>query len=142
MDTYDLGRYVHAQAPVYHTVLEELRAGLKQTHWMWYIFPQLQGLGQSQMARFYAITSLEEAHAYLLHPVLGARLVECAQAVLSVPGKSAQEILGSPDDFKLRSCMTLFASVENAPPVFNQVLEKYYQGLPDSYTVKILRQNP
>ncbi|MFT3788813.1 MAG: DUF1810 domain-containing protein [Tepidisphaeraceae bacterium] len=108
-DPHDLHRFVEAQEDVYPYALAELKAGRKQTHWMWFIFPQMGGLGHSSMAHRYAIRSLEQAKAYLAHPLLGARLIECAEAVLAVQGKSAREIMGSPDDLKLRSSATLFA---------------------------------
>lgn len=133
----DLDRFVQAQTAVYDDALSELRAGSKRSHWMWYIFPQYEGLGRSATARRYAINSAAEARAYLDHPVLGPRLRECASAVLSVEGRSALEILGSPDDLKLRSCATLFASVSE-DAVFGQLLEKYYGGQPDGETVRLL----
>src|SRR4051794_16808187 len=110
-DPHDLGRFVSAQADDYGQALAEVRAGRKRSHWMWYIFPQVEGLGSSPMSRRYSIRSLDEARAYLDHPVLGRRLIECAEAALGVEGRSASEIFGSPDDMKLRSSATLFASV-------------------------------
>lgn len=136
--TRDLGRFLQAQDGVYPRALAELRAGRKRTHWMWFIFPQLAGLGASEMARRYAIQGPDEAKAYLDHHVLGPRLIECAEAVLAVADRSALEILGSPDDLKLRSCATLFAQVSPAGSVFHRLLEKYFAGEPDSVTLKLL----
>jgi uncharacterized protein (DUF1810 family) len=137
-DPHDLNRFVKAQAGIYDQALAELRAGRKRTHWMWFVFPQIAGLGSSEMARFYAIADRAEAAAYLDHPLLGARLRECAEALLGVEGRTALEILGSPDDLKARSCMTLFADLPGSDPVFRQVLEKYYGGEPCPRTVEIL----
>lgn len=127
-DIYSLGRFLSAQNPVYDTVLSELRQGKKRTHWMWYIFPQAAGLGRSSTSRHFAINSLAEARAYLKHPILGKRLVECAEVLLGIEGKTAHDIFGYPDDLKLRSCVTLFAGVAGTGSVFEQVLEKYYHG--------------
>src|SRR5436309_9839639 len=110
-DPYSLSRFLQAQENVYQQALSEIRSGRKQSHWMWYIFPQYDGLGSSATSRRYAIKSVAEAEAYLRHPVLGPRLVQCAEAVLGVEGRSASAIFGSPDDMKLRSCATLFARV-------------------------------
>jgi uncharacterized protein (DUF1810 family) len=130
--------FVAAQEPVYAEVLAELRAGRKQTHWMWFIFPQLRALGRSATALRFGIADLAEARAYLSHPVLGARLRECAEIVNGVDGKTAHEIFGSPDDVKLRSSMTLFAhAAENAGP-FRRVLERYYDGAEDAVTVGLI----
>ncbi len=126
-----------AQRGVHAIAVAELRAGRKRTHWMWFVFPQIAGLGSSPTARQYAISSLDEARAYLAHPVLGPRLREAAEAVLGVEGRTASAILGSPDDLKLRSSMTLFARVEGAPPVFQQVLDRYYDG-PDPRTLDLI----
>ena len=133
--TFDLHRFLEAQDPVYDRVLAELKAGAKQSHWMWFIFPQIEGLGSSAFARRYAIASLEEGQAYLNHPVLGARLLECCTLLLPHPGRSAREIMGSPDDVKLRSCLTLFSRVAPATPVFQQLLDRYYGGRPDPATL-------
>ncbi len=135
---YDLSRFVSAQEGVYERVLAELRGGLKRTHWMWYIFPQIDGLGYSPTARHYAVKSLEEARLYLSHPVLGARLVECAESVLCVHGRSASDIFGYPDDMKLQSSMTLFALVSGPRSAFERVLDKYYQGKRDAATLQIV----
>lgn len=137
-DPFDLERFVTAQRTAYDRALAEIRRGDKESHWMWFIFPQYDGLGFSSTARFYAIRSLAEARAYLSHPVLGPRLVECAEAALAVEGRSAQEIFGSPDDMKLRSCATLFAQVTPAGSVFEKLLAKYYQGEPDERTLRLL----
>lgn len=132
---FDLERFVQAQAPVYATVLKELRAGHKRTHWMWFIFPQLDGLGRSEMARRYAIRSGDEAAAYLAHPVLGARLRECATIVDSLDGRTVNQIFGHPDDLKFRSSMTLFADVAPDEAVFQDCIDKYFGGEPDDETL-------
>lgn len=134
-DAFDLGRFVDAQAGVHATALAELEAGRKRTHWMWFVFPQLAGLGSSPMARAYAISGLEEARAYLAHPVLGPRLLACTAAVNAVEGRSAHEIFGSPDDLKFRSSMTLFARAAPQEPAFRQALETYYGGQEDPQTL-------
>ncbi|HEY7591960.1 MAG TPA: DUF1810 domain-containing protein [Actinophytocola sp.] len=134
----DLARFVTAQDPVYESVVSELRAGRKTSHWMWFIFPQVRGLGHSHMAQHYAIESLAEAQAYLAHPVLGPRLRECADLLLDLPGDSADAVLGPVDALKLRSSMTLFAAAAPAEPRFQEVLDKYYAGAPDVETVKRL----
>lgn len=119
-------------------VREELRAGRKRTHWMWFVFPQLRALGRSATAQHYGIASLAEARAYMAHPVLGPRLVECAELVLAVQGRSAHDVFGSPDDMKLRSCMTLFAAAAQDTPIFDAVIGKYYGGSPDDRTTDVL----
>jgi uncharacterized protein (DUF1810 family) len=140
-DPYDLRRFIEAQAGVYDRALAELKSGRKRTHWMWYIFPQVEGLGHSPTAKRYAIKSVEEARRYLEHPVLGPRLRACAEALLAVEDRSASEIFGYPDTLKLRSSMTLFAQVaDDSPTVFDRVLEKYFQGEPDTRTLAILAQ--
>lgn len=136
-DPFNLHRFVEAQNPVYSTVLNELRSGRKRTHWMWFIFPQIAGLGHSAMSQRYAMKSREEAHQYLAHPILGQRLVECTEAVLAVEERSAWDIFGSPDDMKLRSSMTLFAAISPGT-VFDQALEKYFDGTPDEHTLQRL----
>ena len=138
-DTWDLERFVQAQAGVLPAVLDELGRGRKRSHWMWFVFPQLEGLGMSSMARHYGLASIEEARAYLAHPVLGPRLRQCCQLMLQVPGRSAHEILGSPDDLKFRSCATLFAAAEPREPLFRQCLERFYGGEPDARTLDLLR---
>lgn len=137
-DPYDLGRFVEAQVDDYEQALAEIRSGQKQSHWMWYIFPQFDGLGFSPTSRRYSIKSAAEAEAYLAHPLLGPRLVECARAALGVDGRSAREIFGSPDDMKLRSCATLFASVSPAGSVFAQLLDRYFPEGPDGKTLRLL----
>ena len=137
-DPFDLARFTSAQEGVYDRALAEIRNGDKRSHWMWFIFPQIDGLGFSSTAKQYAIKSPDEARQYLAHPVLGARLLECAETVLAVKGRSASEIFGSPDDLKLKSCMTLFESVSGQGSVFSQVLDKYYQGQRDTRTLEIL----
>ena len=129
-----LGRFVDAQEPVYHDVVEELRRGRKTGHWIWFIFPQVTGLGQSWMSERYAIASLAEARAYLAHPVLGGRLRECAGLVLAATGATAEEILGGIDAMKLRSCMTLFHRAAPEEPIFAQVLDRFFDGQPDDLT--------
>ena len=137
-DSFDLERFVQAQAPVHDEVLAELRAGRKRTHWMWFVFPQLAGLGSSAMARRYAIGSLGEAQAYLAHPVLGPRLRECSELVLAAREREVQRIFGSPDDLKFRSCMTLFQRAAPDEPVFGRCLERFFGGVPDPQTIALL----
>lgn len=139
-DPHDLDRFLQAQADTYADALGEIRAGRKQTHWMWFIFPQLEGLGLSSISRHYAIKTREEAHAYVAHPILGPRLTECAEALLGVEGRTVGEIFGAPDDMKLRSSMTLFASVLSPGNVFDQVLQRYFGGEPDGITLKLLAE--
>jgi uncharacterized protein (DUF1810 family) len=136
-DPFDLQRFVAAQAPVYRQVTAELSRGRKQSHWMWFIFPQLAGLGHSPMAQRFAVASREEAAAYLEHPTLGARLRECTALVNVAEGKTIREILGSPDDLKFRSSMTLFNAVASDPE-FSAALDKYYRGEPDQKTLQLL----
>ena len=131
----DLARFVLAQGAVYDQVLSELRAGRKRSHWMWFVFPQLAGLGHSAMAQHYAIGSLEEARAYLAHPVLGVRLRECSRLVLDAPGDDAHAIFGSPDDLKFHSSMTLFDRVAPEETVFRECLQKYFGGRADALTL-------
>ncbi len=140
-DAFNLRRFLQAQDPVYGTVLAELRSGQKRSHWMWYIFPQFEGLGYSSTSRYYAIKSEEEARQYLKHPVLGARLLECAKTVLDVQGRSASDIFGPPDDLKLRSSMTLFAQVSDPDSVFARVIDKYFHGKRDDKTLALLKQH-
>ena len=137
-DPYDLTRFVEAQAGDYETAIAEIRSGRKRSHWMWYVFPQLDGLGQSPISKKYSIKSIGEAEAYLRHPVLGPRLLEIMTAVVDLQGRSALEIFGSPDDLKLRSCATLFAAVSPPGSVFHQVLDRYFAGEPDSKTLALL----
>jgi len=137
-DPDDLNRFVRAQEPDYETALSEIRGGRKQSHWMWYIFPQLDGLAASSSSKYYAIKGVAEARAYLDHQVLGPRLLECAGAVLQVEGRSVTEIFGSPDDVKLRSCATLFACVSPQGSVFDRLLDKYYRSERDPRTLQLL----
>lgn len=135
---HDLDRFLAAQQGAYAGALEELRQGRKTGHWIWFVFPQLAGLGRSEMSRYYAITSLDEARAYLVHPVLGARLRECATAVLATKGRTAVEIFGSIDAVKVRSCMTLFRRAAPDDPVFATVLDRFYESRPDETTDVLL----
>jgi uncharacterized protein (DUF1810 family) len=139
-DIYNLSRFVEAQNPVFDRVMDELRAGRKTSHWMWFIFPQLQGLGRSEMAARFAISGMAEARAYLEHDVLGARLEECVETVLQHHGKSAGQIFGSPDDLKFRSCLTLFRSVQPGSSLYQQALDRFYSGEPDRKTLLLLEQ--
>ena len=139
-DPFNLQRFLDAQARDYDTALAEIRSGSKRTHWMWYVFPQFEGLGTSSTAQYYAVKSVAEAAAYLSHPILGPRLTECAEAVLSVEGRSAFEIFHSPDDLKLRSSATLFAAVSPANSLFHRILDKYFDGTPDDRTLRLIRQ--
>jgi uncharacterized protein (DUF1810 family) len=134
---FDLARFLDAQRGAYDTALAELRAGAKRSHWIWFVFPQLRGLGRSATAEHFGIVSLAEARAYLAHPVLGARLQECAEALVAHSGRSAREILGFPDDLKVRSSMTLFARA-GGPAVCTQVLEEFYDGQEDPATLQLL----
>ncbi len=140
VDPFNLQRFVDAQKSVYETALGELRRGAKRTHWIWFIFPQLAGLGYSSMSQRYAIKSCEEALKYLQHSTLGPRLTECAEAVLAVQGRSAAAIFGSPDDMKLHSSMTLFANVAGPGSVFARVLAAYFGGRPDARTLALLEE--
>jgi uncharacterized protein (DUF1810 family) len=142
-DTFDLGRFVEAQdrSRTYERALSELRAGRKQGHWIWFVFPQIDGLGSSETARFYAICSLEEARAYLQHPVLGPRLVEAAEAMLGLPTRDPEAVLGAIDAMKLRSSMTLFSRLDAAASVFEQVIDEFYAGLPDRATIERLERD-
>ena len=138
-DPFNLNRFVEAQADIYDRALAEVKRGRKQSHWMWFIFPQLEGLGYSSTARFYAIKSKEEVLGYLSHPVLGPRLIECCHALLRVQNKSASDIFGYPDDLKLRSSVTLFAAVAEPNSVFSQVLDRYFGSQPDQRTLELLK---
>ncbi|MBF9220869.1 DUF1810 domain-containing protein [Hymenobacter ruricola] len=133
-----LQRFLDAQQASYPTALAEIKAGRKRSHWMWYIFPQIQGLGLSETARFYALRDRAEAAAYLQHPVLGARLVEISTALLALTSSDAHAIFGSPDELKLKSSMTLFAALPGAPAVFQQVLDRFYDGARDEKTLRII----
>jgi uncharacterized protein (DUF1810 family) len=136
MTTFDLSRFTEAQHAVADQVRKELEAGRKRTHWMWFIFPQLRGLGHSATAQHFGLTGLEEARAYIAHPVLGPRLIDDTAIVNRVDGKTAMQIFGSPDDLKFRSCMTLFAALQPEP--FDAALRKYYDGTPDPRTTELL----
>lgn len=138
-DPFKLYRFVAAQEQIYDDALSELRRGRKQTHWMWFIFPQLVGLGTSSTARLYAIQGIDEARAYLNHPILGARLLECCRALLAIDGRSASEIMGDPDDMKLLSSMTLFSIVADSHSEFREVIGKYFAGCHDGRTRALLK---
>jgi uncharacterized protein (DUF1810 family) len=138
IDKYNLQRFLRAQDHVYDAVLDELRAGGKSSHWMWFIFPQITGLGRSGTAQTFAIASLDEAKAYLQHPVLGSRLRECTQLVINVDGRSAEQIFGYPDHLKFRSCLTLCMTATTENKVFRDALLKYFDGKPDTLTLDIL----
>jgi uncharacterized protein (DUF1810 family) len=140
-DPTELQRFVDAQRDTYEGALRELRHGAKEGHWIWFIFPQIAGLGSSAMASRYAIKSRQEAQAYLSHSILGPRLAECAKALLGVEGKSTEEIMGDPDHLKLRSSMTLFAAVLKPHSVFHAVLDRYYNGEADDLTMELLRRS-
>jgi uncharacterized protein (DUF1810 family) len=140
--TFDLERFLTAQDPVYPTVVAELRNGMKASHWMWFIFPQIDGLGSSPTARDYAISSLDEADAYLAHPVLGSRLIECTELVNDVEGKSLRQIFGSPDDLKFHSSVTLFSLIEPRRSAFGDALDKYFDGELDERTMAIVGRDP
>jgi uncharacterized protein (DUF1810 family) len=139
-DRFHLQRFINAQQPVFDKVCAELAEGRKRTHWMWFIFPQIQGLGHSEMAHTFAISSLEEAKAYLQHPILGARLHACSRLVANIQGRTIEEIFGYPDDLKFHSCMTLFAQTAPAPgnQIFLECMEKYFGGKLNSTTLKLL----
>ena len=140
-DSFNLERFVEAQAPVYDRVLRELAAGRKESHWMWFVFPQIAGLGQSAMSIRFAIVSLDEARVYLAHPILGPRLRECARLMLQVEGKTAREIFGSIDEVKFRSSMTLFARAASDEDLFQGCLDKYFAGVADSATLATLERS-
>jgi len=139
-EPFDLDRFVDAQARIYEAALAELAAGAKRSHWMWFVFPQLAGLGSSSTAQRYAIASLDEAKAYLAHPVLGPRLRECLAAVMAVEGRTAHQVFGSPDDLKFRSSLTLFLEAAPGEALFRAALGKYFDGDPDARTLEILRR--
>ncbi len=135
---FNLKRFTDAQARNYADALAEIKSGRKRSHWMWYVFPQIKGLGFSEMAQFYAIQNLDEATAYLQHPVLGKRLLEISAALLQLQSSNATQVMGNPDDLKLKSSMTLFAALPNTDPVFEAVLDKFYNGKKDSKTLEII----
>jgi len=138
-DPFNLARFIDAQSADYEQVLRELRAGRKQSHWIWFVFPQLKGLGRSSMAEYYGVGSLEEAKGYLAHPVLGPRLRECTDLVSRVEGRNIDEIFGFPDNLKFRSSMTLFSQATDENQLFNDALRKYFAGEPDARTLELLR---
>lgn len=140
LDRYNLQRFVEAQNPVYQRVLSELREGRKRTHWMWFIFPQIRGLGHSELAQRFSIGSLYEAEAYFEHPILGPRLRECSGLVNAIQNRTIEDIFGYPDHLKFRSSMTLFAQAVPGEKVFNEALDKYFAGSPDEFTVSRLAQ--
>jgi uncharacterized protein (DUF1810 family) len=137
-DPHDLQRFVQAQQGVYDDACAELAAGAKRSHWMWFVFPQLRGLGRSGTAQFYGLAGRDEAVAYWQHPTLSSRLKRCCELLLGLQGRSAHDVFGSPDDLKLRSCMTLFEAVAPQEPVFGQVLERYCDGERDEATLRLL----
>jgi uncharacterized protein (DUF1810 family) len=137
-DPFDLQRFLDAQNRCYEQVCQELRAGYKQSHWMWFVFPQLKGLGHSAMANHYGIASAKEAEAYLAHAIFGPRLRHCTELVLGVEGRSIEQIFGDPDDMKFRSSMTLFATVAADNKIFKDALQKYFAGKPDQRTIEML----
>ncbi len=137
-DLFNLERFVVAQKNVYPTVIEELKSGVKISHWMWFIFPQVEGLGRTEIAKKYAIKSLDEAKAYVAHPLLGKRLQECIELVLDIDGKSANAIFGYPDDLKFKSSMTLFLVAAPHIDLFQRAINKYYDGHQDRLTIKLL----
>ncbi|MCM2307825.1 MAG: DUF1810 domain-containing protein [Sulfuritalea sp.] len=139
-DPFDLNRFLRAQADVYSIALAELKAGCKRSHWMWFVFPQIDGLGFSETTRRYSIKSLDEARAYLAHPVLGMRLVACTETLLALEGRSARQIFGRPDDMKLQSSMTLFARISPAASGFSAVLDRYFGGVRDQRTVELIAE--
>ena len=136
---YNLKRFTDAQESRFSIALNEIKNGRKQSHWMWFIFPQIAGLGFSEMSKLYAINDINEASLYLAHPVLGKRLIEISKALLDVEGKTASQVFGSPDDMKLKSCMTLFSSLENTNPVFEAILAKYFGGTKDAKTLQLIK---
>ncbi|MBB4143837.1 DUF1810 domain-containing protein [Rhizobium rhizoryzae] len=138
MSSHDLQRFLDAQQPVYTDALEELRAGRKRSHWMWFIFPQIEGLGRSETARFYALANMDAAKAYLGHPTLGQRLLDCTNTMLTHKRRTAHDILGSPDDLKFRSSMTLFMAASEKGSPFERALQQFYGGEPDQATLSRL----
>lgn len=139
-DPWGLHRFEEAQRDSYSIALDEIRQGEKRSHWMWFVFPQLAGLGSSSKAQYYAIHSTEEAQAYLGHPILGPRLLEISRALSDIQGKSARAIFGPPDDLKLRSCLTLFSQLDHSPPIFRELLQQYFDGELDPKTLQLLKR--
>ena len=140
VDALNVEEFLAAQDPIYSQVKAELKSGRKVTHWMWFIFPQLSGLGSSAMAQKFGLRSLEDARTYLHHPVLGSRLRECARLLIDLEEKPIQQILGAPDDLKLRSCLTLFSAAAPEETLFRQALNKYFDGAPDAKTLQLIRR--
>ncbi len=138
-DQYNLKRFIDAQESKFQNALNEIKNGRKQSHWMWFIFPQIAGLGYSETSKFYAIKDTVEASLYLEHFVLGSRLIEISEALIKIEGKTANQIFGSPDDLKLKSCMTLFSSIQNTNSIFKTVLKKYFNGTKDLKTLQIIQ---
>ena len=134
----NLDRFLMAQQNTYQQALAEIKSGRKQSHWMWFIFPQIAGLGFSETSKFYALKDRKEARLYMEDPILGSRLIEISKALLAIEGKTANQIFGSPDDLKLKSCMTLFSELDNADPVFEAVLKKYFKGEKDQKTLRVI----
>jgi len=142
MSSNSLDRFITAQETAYDTALAEIKNGRKRSHWIWYIFPQLKGLGFSHHSEYYGLSGIDEAKAYLEHPVLGKRLIEISKDLLDLPSSDPAQVMGYPDDLKLNSCMTLFANVPGADPVFNAVIDKFFNGKPDHNTLALLSQKP
>jgi uncharacterized protein (DUF1810 family) len=140
-DPFNLSRFIEAQEGVYYSVLDELERGNKTGHWIWYIFPQIAGLGHSRMSRRYSISSIDEARAFAKHPILGPRLIECIELVTAVEGKSAEQIFGYIDALKFRSCVTLFDVASDDSRTFQQALDQYYDGVPDPMTIRVLQRH-
>jgi uncharacterized protein (DUF1810 family) len=140
MKENNLQRFVDAQQEVYEQALSQIKGGRKQSHWMWFVFPQIDGLGYSEISKRYGIKSMAEAEAYLQHPLLGVRLLQISEALLQLGSSDAHQIFGSPDDLKLKSSMTLFSSLPNAPAIFRKVLDKFFAGAKDAKTLKLLEQ--
>ena len=142
MQLYDLSRFVRAHQQAYERALSEIRNGRKRTHWMWYIFPQLKGLGRSDMSEFYGIENLSEAKSYLAHPYLGGHLDEICRALLDLDCSDPRQVMGRPDDLKLRSSMTLFAQATDENALYLAVLDKFFRGAQDPYTLRLLKDDP
>ena len=140
IDKFNPGRFIYKQDFVYENVVRELKNGQKNSHWMWFIFPQIEGLGRSSIAKEFSIKSMAEARAYLDHPVLGERLKQCTQLVLDIDGKTAIDIFGHPDYLKFRSCMSLYSAVEEKGNIFEMALSKYFNGIPDERTLSIIKE--
>lgn len=139
MKTYNLNRFLEAQETKYPEALSEIKKGKKESHWMWYVFPQIKGLGFTDCNIFYGIESLEEAQQYFQHPILGKRLIEITHLLLQIKNKTVLEIMGTPDERKLKSCMTLFSLLKNTNAVFQEVLDKYFNGITDNKTIQLLK---